>query len=141
VNFLPDSLIGITLTTFDEQGNEWLKRLPTLLADCARCWSLTILPPFPNLSFNYVAPVIRADGTEAVLKVGVPYKELLTEIAALRLYDGKNSVRLLEADSERGVLLLERLRPGMVLTTLADEANDEKATSIAAAELLAAIKV
>jgi streptomycin 6-kinase len=117
---------------FEERAGEWLKHLPTLLADYARRWSLTILPPFPNLSYNYVAPVVRADGTQAVLKAGVPHKELLTEIAALRLYDGRGMVRLLEADSEQGVFLLERLTPGAVLTTLADDANDHKATSIAA---------
>ena len=104
----------------------------TLLADYARRWNLTLLPAFPNLSCNYVAPVVCADGTPAVLKAVVPNKELYTEIAALRCYDGRNCVRLLEADSEAGIFLLERLLPGITLTTLADEANDEKATSIAA---------
>ena len=120
-------------TDFSAQHNELGQRLPTLLDHCAQRWSLTVLPPFPNLSFNYATPVVRRDGSEAVLKVGMPNKELCTEIAALRLYDGRNSVRLLDADPEQGILLLERLRPGTVLTTLADEANDAQATSIAAA--------
>lgn len=119
-------------TGFNKRRIEWLKRLPEILAYCARRWSLTILAPFPNLSYNYVAPVVCADGTEAVLKAGVPHKELFTEIAALRLYDGNGIVRLLECDDERCVFLLERLRPGTVLTTLADQSNDHKATSIAA---------
>lgn len=129
---LPDSFVRTILTTFNGRGSAWLERLPSLLTDCARRWSLTILSPFPNLSFNYVAPVIRADGTKAVLKAGVPHKELLTEIAALKLYNGRNIVRLLESDGEWGVLLLEQLTPGTVLTALADEANDERATSVAA---------
>lgn len=130
--FLPESLARTIGSTFGERGIEWLQRLPTLLADCAQRWSLTLLPPFPNLSFHYVAPVVRADGTEAILKAGVPHKELWTEIAALRLYQGRNSVRLLDADSEQGTLLLERLYPGTMLTLLADEAQDAQATSIAA---------
>ncbi len=106
--------------------------MPSLLDACASRWSLTVLPPFPNLSFNYVAPVLLEDGTEAVLKIGMPHhKELLTEIDALRLYDGRYSVRLLESDFEQGLLLLERLSPGTVLTTLAYERNDAAATSIA----------
>lgn len=121
------------MTDFSTQHPELWERLPTLLADCASRWSLTVQPPFPNLSFNYVAPALRADGTEAVLKIGLPPAELRNEIAALRLYDGRRSVRLLEADPEQGMLLLERLQPGVVLTTLADEANDARATSIAAA--------
>lgn len=103
-----------------------------LLADYARRWNLTLLPSFSNLSCHYVAPVICADGTPAVLKAVVPNSESHTEVAALRCYNGRNCVRLLDADSENGVLLLERLLPGMTLTALADEANDEKATSIAA---------
>jgi streptomycin 6-kinase len=67
-----------------------------------------------------------------VLKAGVPDKELLSEIAALRVYDGGGAARLLQSDAEQGVFLLERLRPGTVLTTLADETHDEEATSIAA---------
>jgi streptomycin 6-kinase len=120
-------------TEFSTQHPELWERLPTLLADCASRWALTVLPPFPNLSFNYVAPVLRADGTEAVLKIGMPHKELLTEIDALRVYDGRHSVRLLEAAPEQGILLLERLQPGVTLTTLADETHDAQATSIAAA--------
>ena len=36
------------------------------------------------------------------LKAGVPHKELFSEMEALRVYDGRGSVRLLEADSEQG---------------------------------------
>jgi streptomycin 6-kinase len=112
-----------------QEGIEWLDRLPSLLAACARRWSLAILPPFEPLSYNYVAPAIRSDGAGVVLKVGFPHPELLTELAALRLYDGRGSVRLLDADPEQGILLLERLNPGTQLLALAD---DEQATSIAA---------
>ncbi len=103
-----------------------------LLADYAQRWSLTLLPAFPNLSYNYVTPAVCADGTQAVLKLVVPNNEMYTEIAALRCYDGRNCVRLLEVETETGALLLERLLPGTTLTTLAEEENDAKATSIAA---------
>lgn len=115
-----------------EAGVEWLSSLPSLVADCARRWSLTVSPPFEPLSYNYVAPAVRADGADVVLKVGVPNPELLTEIEALRLYDGRGSVQLLDADRERGILLLERLKPGAPLSSLVDEGRDEQATSIAA---------
>jgi streptomycin 6-kinase len=113
---------------FDAAGAAWLQRLPALIAECERRWSLTILPPF-ELSYNYVAPARRADGTEVVLKLGVPNPELTTEIAALRLYDGYGAARLLDADAEAGFLLLERLRPG---TPLVEVADDAQATAIAA---------
>jgi len=129
---LPARFTQTVSGTWGEQGGQWLSALPVLLEDCARRWSLTLSPPFPNLTFNYVAPASRADGTEAVLKVGVPNKELRTQAAALRAFGGRGSVRLLESDADAGVLLLERLRPGAVLTTLADEAHDDEATRVAA---------
>lgn len=109
-----------------------MESLPLLAAEYVGRWSLTLLAPYPNLSYNYVAPAVRVDGRGVVLKVGTPCDELRTEVAALRFYDGTGSVRLLDADVERGALLLERLVPGTPLTTLADEANDRQATSIAA---------
>jgi streptomycin 6-kinase len=87
------------------------------------------MPSFEPLSYNYVAPAIRADGTPVVLKIGVPNPELVTEIEALRLFNGGGVVRLLDADPDQGLLLLERLRPGTSLSRLTD---DEQATSIAA---------
>lgn len=128
----PKKFVNNIRNCFEERGEAWLQRLPAILEETAARWSLEILPPVPNLSFNYVAPVVCADGNEAILKVGVPSPELFTEIAALRVYDGRGSVRLLQTDVERGAFLLERLAPGDTLVSLANETTDEKATSIVA---------
>src|SRR5262249_29649133 len=124
---LPDGFVHTVTVTYDG-GAEWLQRLPELLAEGEQRWNLKIGPPFV-LSYKYAAPAVRADGTEVVLKAGVPNKELNTEIAALQIYDGRSCARLLDSDEEKGILLLERLRPG---TMLISETDDEKATSIAA---------
>lgn len=129
MNPVPDNFARTTAELYGAEGVEWLKRLPALIADCAQRWSLMVLPPFELLSYNYVAPAVRADGTDVVLKVGVPNPELLTEIEALRLFDGHGIVQLLEADRDQGALLLERLKPGTLLSSLSD---DQQATSIAA---------
>jgi streptomycin 6-kinase len=113
-----------------DTDGQWLQVLPALLDYSAKRWSLTILPPFENLSYHYVAPVVLSDGTEAVLKVGLG--DIGPEVRALRAFDGRGCVRLIDTDIERGVMLLEKLRPGAVLTSLANEHNDETATSIAA---------
>jgi streptomycin 6-kinase len=109
-------------------GVEWLRRLPGLIAENEQRWGLKALLPFSNLSYNYVAPAVYADGTQAVLKLGVPNPELTTEIEALRLCHGQGMALLLAADAESGVLVQERLRPGTPLTHLTD---DVQATSIA----------
>jgi streptomycin 6-kinase len=128
---IPEALASTMREMYGAKGEVWLRDLPTLLGEFERRWSLTILPSFPNLSYNYVAPAVRADGTPAVFKVGMPDGEAQEQIAALRLYDGRGIARLLESDAERGALLLERLSPGVSLVRLAPE-NDEAATAIAA---------
>jgi streptomycin 6-kinase len=126
---LPKKFVRIIVEVWQEEGEAWLVQLPAAVAGCERRWSLVVHPPFSNLSYNYVAPATTRDGREVVLKLGVPRDELVTEIEALRLYDGRGMVQLLDADAEQGILLLERLRPG---TELADLGDDEKATEIAA---------
>ena len=93
MNTVPRDFARTIVELYGAEGVEWLERLPSLLADCERRWALTVLPPFEPLSYNYVAPAVRADGADVVLKVGVPNSELLTEIEALRLYDGRGIVR------------------------------------------------
>jgi streptomycin 6-kinase len=110
---------------------EWVHGLPELLAGLARRWSLTLGPRYPELSYNYVAPAARGDGTRCVLKVGRHDEELRAEAETLRLWDGEGAARLLAADLEAGALLLERLEPGTMLVEVA-ERDDAAATRVAA---------
>lgn len=127
-SMIPTAFAETILAMHQEQGAVWLQKLPTLLADCAQRWAITVEPPF-SLSYNYVAPARRADGSAVVLKVGYPNsQELCNEIHALLLYAGDGMVQLLDYDRDQGVMLLERLQPGEMLSTLAD---DEEATIIA----------
>ena len=125
---LPAHFVKTVTSTFTG-GAEWLEKLPNLLAECEWRWGLVIRPSNFTLSYNYVAPARLADGTEIVLKVGVPNRELTTEIEALQLYAGRGCVRLLDADPDQGILLLERLHPGEMLTIVTD---DDEATRLAA---------
>jgi streptomycin 6-kinase len=124
---LPEPFTKTVIGAFPS-GRAWLESLPLLLAECQARWGITVGPHF-DLSFNYVAPAMAADGRAVVIKIGVPNRELTTEIKVLQLYAGQGAVRLLDADEEKGLLLLERLVPGCSLSTLSD---DEHATRIAA---------
>lgn len=136
MNFnLPPAFVNNVTAAFGDPGLRYLAALPDLLAEAAHRWDLTPGKPF-LLSYNYVCPVTRADGTPAVLKIGVPNRELTSEIKTLRVYAGQGACRLLEADADQGLLLLERLQPGTMLATLKD---DDRATEIAA-EVMQAIQ-
>ena len=115
-----------------EEGALWLQRIPEIIAACEAKWSLRVFPPFP-LTYNYVAPCLCSDGTLAVLKIGFPRdREFQTEGEALAVFQGKGIEKLLQADKDHAVLLLERVIPGVPLSTLED---DEEATRILASVL------
>jgi streptomycin 6-kinase len=113
-----------------EAGRQWLADLPALLRECRSRWSLELESSFENLSYNLVLPGRRLDGTEIVLKIGVPCRELVTEASALGWFEGAGAVSLLDHDAPRGVLLLERVAPG---TPLYKSQEDPEATRTAAA--------
>lgn len=127
---VPDNFSRRILSLHGTAGAEWLNRLPVTLNRCIARWSLKLEPPFSQLSYSYVAPALRIDGTKVVLKLCIPNYELSTEIEALRLMQGSGAVRLLDDELEDGALLLERLEPGTPLSTICDT-DDEKATSLA----------
>ncbi len=119
------------IVSFGEDGRRWLEHLPELLHRCELRWGLQIGQPVNDLTYNYVAPAQMADGRQIMLKLGVPRPELRREVLALQTYDGRGSVRLVDADAREGMLLLERLSPGSMLSEFGLE-NDAEATRIAA---------
>ena len=142
---LPPDFISTITNTFGEDGEEWIADLPILIDEASARWGLTNVQPGSNLSYNFVAFAespfpseappqgarrgVRGERNNVVLKIGVPREELTSEVAALRLFNGEGACRLIEADEEKGFLLLEHLNPGVMLSIMED---DEQATHIGA---------
>jgi hypothetical protein len=63
----------------------WLERLPGAIQQLQDRWSLSLGAPFSDASSAWVAPVVRADNTRAVLKLGMPHFEATHEIQGLAL--------------------------------------------------------
>lgn len=124
---IPEEFTRLMIELFGEEGRAWLDCLPAHLAICEERWNLTIGAPFSNLSFNYVAPAVRADGTQVILKTGLT-DEFPLQPEALRYFDGHGMARLLAYDEQNKTMLLERLKPGKSLRTVK---NDEVAISAA----------
>ena len=125
---LPSEFISIITNTFGEDGEALIANLPALIEEASARWGLTDVKPVADLSYNFVAFANR-DSEKVALKIGVPCDELTSQIAALRLFNGEGACRLIDADEDKGFLLLERLNPGMMLSTMED---DEQATNIGA---------
>ena len=131
---LPLLFVQTIRQTFGEDGRTWLQNLPALLAKVCSDYGLVTGDPF-DLSYNYVAAAQQENGREVVLKLGVPNPALISEIAALRLYNGRGAVQLIEADVARGLILLERVRPGDTMHRLS--IKDDGAATEQVAQVMA----
>jgi streptomycin 6-kinase len=119
---LPAALVQNNAHARGPEGLGWLDRLPEIIGSFAERWSLTVEAPFGDLSYNYAAPAVRADGTRAVLKLSPPFDvESIAEAKAVRAFGGHGLVRLLEFDLQAGAMLLERLEPGKPLHARRDD--------------------
>lgn len=104
-------------------------QIQKLIKELEEKWSIKVGERF-DPSYNYVAPVTQTDGTEAVLKIGLfNDKGFKTEAEVLRAFEGKGIIKLLKEDLENNAILIERVRPGIPVSSLED---DEKATRIIA---------
>ncbi|GHO87500.1 aminoglycoside phosphotransferase family protein [Dictyobacter formicarum] len=118
---IPDKFAQFMIKQFGEEGRSWLEQLPATLASYEERWNITIGAPVQNLSFNYVAPAVGADGREMMLKTGLT-DEFPIQPEALQHFGGHGAVKLLAYDEANMVMLMERLTPG---TSLRVVENDE----------------
>jgi len=125
---LPSEFVRNIEGVFGKAGSQFLANLPALIEEASQKWGLTEVRPSSDLSYNFVAFARRGD-EEVVLKMGVPNREFRSEIAALRLFNGEGACKLIDHDAKKYWMLLERLQPGVMLSTLK---NDQEATQIAA---------
>ena len=104
----------------------WLDHLPEMVHELECRWDLTPDVPLQgeDPSCSYVAAVLRADRTPAVLKIGMPHMEQEHEIHGLRFWGGDPTVRLLASDDGLGAMLLERCQPGTTLRVLEECEQD-----------------
>jgi streptomycin 6-kinase len=123
---------SIVIPTFLEQicrtsdaGANWLKSLPEHIGRLRDQWSLSIGDPIvENASCSWVAPCVRADGSAAILKLGMPHTQAESEIDGLYFWRGDPTVFLFEFDRAANAMLLERCLPGTPLKSLPTTEQD-----------------
>ncbi|MEO8828012.1 aminoglycoside phosphotransferase family protein [Lapillicoccus sp.] len=92
----------------DQLGREWLDALPTLVADQCRRWGLDV-DGEPMHGSNALVVPVRRRSELYVLRLSPPGDEVTQEAAALQLWAGRGTVRLISFDVESRTMLLERL--------------------------------
>lgn len=117
---IPEELAAAQAKYNGEAGRRFVAGLPELAAGFLERWELRVDGrPMHGVS-ALVVPVVRADGTEAVLKLQLLDEESVGEPVALRVWNGAGAVRLLDHDETTGTLLLERLDPTRMLSLVAE---------------------
>lgn len=120
---------GLRESARAEGREEWLLRLPAMVAEICASWHIDAGDPFvPGGQTAWVAPVHRHtdECADLVLKVCWPHPEALHEADGLRAWEGNGAVRLHRAEQrdDATVLLLERCRPGTQLRAQPADEHD-----------------
>ncbi|WP_425472245.1 aminoglycoside phosphotransferase family protein [Streptomyces cyaneus] len=130
---IPDALIAQHVRYDGEAGRAYVTTLAERAARFLEHWRLRLDGPTMYGRCALVLPVLRADGTRAVLKLQDVDEETVGEPVALRAWRGDGAVLLLDSDDETGTLLLERLDANRLL----DDLPDSREATVVIARLLA----
>jgi streptomycin 6-kinase len=114
---LPQSFLD--MPRWWSEGADWLAALPTAVEQQCSRWGLTVTGPVAHGSNAVVVPVER-DGTGMALRMSPPGDEVEEQARALRWWDGRGTVRLYDADAERGAMLLELLGESLSLRPIGE---------------------
>lgn len=109
------------INAFGPSGKAWIETLNQRVETYLQKWELTSEGPVDNLSYNFVLKVTDSYGTPLILKLGVPNFDTRNEMVTLQTYNGDGCAKLLKSDPENGVMLLERIVPGTMLSAERDE--------------------
>lgn len=118
---IPQQLVSSYATGFGEEGRAWIAGLPALVAECLERWGLRRDGAVRSGQASLVLPVLRHDGTHAVLKLQMPREETAAALIGLRTWNGGGMVRLLDHDPASSSMLLERLDGARTLASVDDD--------------------
>ncbi len=124
---MPEEFVRTTVEREGEAGEEWLARLPGIVAELTERWECVPDGAVTHGGVGVVVPVRRRDGDPAVLKVSFPHPGNVHEPDAFVAWGGRGAVLLHAWDDERFAMLLERAHTA----TLAELADGEEVVAVA----------
>ncbi|NUS23629.1 MAG: hydroxyurea phosphotransferase [Streptomyces sp.] len=113
---IPDGLAAAQEKFNGAAGRAFIAGLPEQAEHFLAAWGLRRDGRAMHGVSALVLPVLRSDGSGAVLKLQLLDEESEGEPVALRVWDGDGAVRLLDHDAATGTMLLERLDPRRMLS-------------------------
>ncbi|OKH99331.1 hydroxyurea phosphotransferase [Streptomyces sp. CB02923] len=125
----------------DDAGRAWLAALPAQVSEFLDRWELRRDGEAGSGMASLVLPVLRTDGTRAVLRFQLPKEETDAALVGLRTWNGDGVVQLIAHDRASGVMLLERLDASRTLASLASVADDDAAMTVLAGLLRRLVSV
>lgn len=114
---VPSSFREMPRWWHDHDGRAWLDVLPQLVSEQCRRWDLD-LDGQPLHGSNALVVPVRRNGERYALRLAPPGDDVTAEAEALRLWDGRGTVRLIDVDRDARTMLLERLDPDRSLGSL-----------------------
>jgi streptomycin 6-kinase len=115
---IPDVVKNNLVLLYGDSGSQWLKNLPPFISYYEDKWQFKAGECFSDAQFNVVLCAMKNDNTPVVFKCSVPNKEFVTEVHALKHYNGFGAAQLLESDIDAGAMLIEKINPGTLLESV-----------------------
>lgn len=127
---LPDSVVDNIRIAHSAGVDSWLAGLGPMLSDVLSSLDARLVPGNPPLSYHLVFFAEQASGDEIVIKCTIPNREQRAEVAGVdALSDAGIGPQLRWADLDKGVLAMERVQPGTIMsTTMPSLAGDARIT-------------
>lgn len=96
-------------------GEEFYQKILYDLGQYAKLWNLSDFEQIDYYSINCIFKCVSDKHGLCILKIGKPSNETKTEYHILKEYNGRRFCKIYEADIYNGILLIERIMPGMQL--------------------------
>lgn len=110
MNTVPSDLTLRRAELLGPRGQQWIECLNDIVGTTLEEFDLTFIETLPGGSESYLALTQGADGTDCVVKVLMPNDQGMTaELAGLQAAKGRGYAKLIGANPEQRVLVIEKL--------------------------------
>lgn len=106
---------------FGQIGENWINNVPNITQKYIEKFNLKNVELISDSTYNILFFANNDEFGEIILKIELPFKELtIRESEALKINNGTGSCKCYYSNVDDGVILLERLLPGISLGTIDD---------------------